>query len=74
MIPGARICDTMNGTGITNLNKENFRSYKSKINSELRKHFGNVHQVELEIATSGERPDTHYGLRIEKERIRIVMP
>mgnify|MGYP000032262842 CR=1 FL=1 len=72
MIPGARISDVMSGTGITNLNKENFRSYKSKINSELRKHFGRVHQVELEIAAWGKRPDTRYGLRLDKERIKIV--
>jgi hypothetical protein len=74
MIPGARISDVMSATGITNLNKENFRSYKSKINSELCKHFGMVHQVELEIAASGERPDTRYGLKLEKERIKVVMP
>ncbi len=73
-IPTARIADSVGEGSITQLTKESFRSYRSKINRDLRRGFGGMAIHDLEIASYGERPDTRYGLRLDKERIRIISP
>jgi len=72
MNPVARVHDTMGEGSIGRLSAENFRSYRSKINKDLLKGFGTMAMHDLEIASHGKRPDTRYGLRLDKERIRIV--
>ncbi len=71
-IPTARIADTVGEGSITQLTKESFRSYRAKINKALLRGFGGMAMHDLEIASYGTRPDTRYGLRLGKERIRIV--
>ncbi|MDI6796734.1 MAG: CRISPR-associated ring nuclease Csm6, partial [Desulfatibacillaceae bacterium] len=71
-IAGTRPLVQMSTTGIASLDAENFNSYKSKIKRSLQKSFGQHAMQELEIASSGSRPDTCYGLPLQKERIRIV--
>ena len=61
---------TMSSTGITNLNANNFNSYKSRIRRELVKHFGAPGE-QLAIRSWGTRPHTRYGLIIERRRLQL---
>jgi CRISPR-associated protein (TIGR02584 family) len=70
-IPGSRLIDEMSDSGISTLSKENFNSYKSKIRRDLLSTFGHAHIQELEIASLGTRPNTCYGLRLDRKRIQI---
>lgn len=70
-IPGSRLVGEMSDSGIGSLTKENFQSYKSKIRRDIQSAFGQGHLAELEIASSGARPDTKYGIRLDRSRIRI---
>ena len=72
LIPNARVPDVMEEGCIGRLNSENFRSYRSKINKRLLRSFGRGAMHELEIAAWGEKPDTRYGIRLDKDRIRII--
>lgn len=62
----------MSDSGILNLNIENFNSYKSKIKGDLQKGFGRIALANLAIDSEGSRPDTRYGLKIDKNRLRIM--
>ncbi len=61
----------MSDTGIGSLSKENFISYKAKIRKDLMKTFGQAQTEQLEIASSGVKPDTRYGIRLDRELIRL---
>lgn len=65
--------DAMSDTGIQSINQENFNSYRNKINRAIQRAFGHVHGNEIAIASSGIRPGVRYGIRLSKERIRIVI-
>jgi len=71
-VRGTRPLDEMSGTGIIHLNAENFNMYKGKIKKDLLGRFGPYVLRELEIASIGTRPDTRYGIRMDKSRIEIV--
>ncbi|MFZ5764068.1 MAG: CRISPR-associated ring nuclease Csm6 [Thermodesulfobacteriota bacterium] len=71
-IPGGRLLGEMSDTGISSLSKVNFNSYKSKIRKDLLHTFGQAHVAELEISSQGERPETRYGIRIDRDRIRLA--
>lgn len=71
-ISGSRDPLEMSDSGICGITPENFNSYKSKIKEDLRKGFGLYALPELEITSVGKRPDTRYGLRIDRERIRVI--
>ena len=70
-IPGARLLAEMSVSGINSLTRENFQSYKSKIRRDLAATFGAGHAPLLEIGSIGTRPDTRYGIRLDRERIEI---
>jgi len=70
-IPGGRLLSEMSDTGIGSLSKENFNSYKSKIRKDLLNTFGQAHVENLEIASSGDRPETRYGIRLDRKLIRL---
>jgi CRISPR-associated protein Csx14 len=70
-IPGGRLLSEMSDSGIGSLSKENFNSYKSKIRKDLLNVFGQAHVNKLEIASSGERPETRYGIRLDRRLIRL---
>jgi CRISPR-associated protein (TIGR02584 family) len=70
-IPGGRLVEEMSDSGIRALSRENFQSYKSKIRRELLAAFGQSRLAELEIAAAGSRPDTRYGIRLDRHRIRM---
>ena len=69
-IPGSRVVEEMSDSGIAGLSKENFRSYRAKINSRLKKAFGPGPAEPLRIAAT-DRP-TRYGIELDRKRMRIV--
>ena len=71
-ISGTRPLDEMSNTGITGLNADNFNMYKGKIKQDLLGRFGPYALKELEIASVGKRPNTLYGIFLDKSRIEIV--
>jgi CRISPR-associated protein (TIGR02584 family) len=71
-LAGSRPLDEMSDTGITSLSADNFNSYKGKIKGELLRGFGPYALKDMEISSIGARPNTRYGLRMDKSRIEIV--
>lgn len=69
---GTRPVNEMSDSGITNLNADNFQSYKSRVKEDLQKEFGPYALKELEIASVGTRPNTRYGILMDKAKIEIV--
>ena len=70
-IPGSHLIEEMSDSGIGSLTRENFQSYKSKIRRDLLAAFGQTNLAELEIASCGSRPDTKYGIQLDRGRIRM---
>ena len=70
---GTRPMDEMSKSGITGLDAENYRSLRSKINKSVSGTFGPYAAKELEIATVGTRPDTRYGILMDKGKMEIVI-
>ena len=72
-----RVCGTrpvgeMSDSGIMSLTAENFNSLKSKIKNGLKSRFGPHALKEMEIASVGKRPDTRYGILMDRKKIEIV--
>ncbi len=72
-LSGGRPLDEMSDSGILGLTAENFNSYKARIKEDLTKAFGPLALERLEIASIGKRPNTRYGLRIDKSALEVVM-
>jgi len=70
-IPGSRPLSEMSDSGIASLTRENFNSYKSKLRKLIEAAFGPSLGVQLEISAIGKKPDTCFGIRLDKSRIRI---
>lgn len=70
---GNRPLEEMSSTGILSIDPENLRSLKSKINRQLAGTFGPYAARELEITSAGTRPDTKYGILMDKARMEIVI-
>lgn len=71
-IPGSRDLSEMSKTGIKALDIDNFRSNMSKIGKDLAKGLGLYATYDLAIEPFGKRPDTRYGLKLDKSRIKII--
>jgi len=69
---GTRPLNEMSDTGIINLSADNFNMYKGKIKKDLLSRFGPYALKELEIASVGTRPNTCYGILMDKAKIEIV--
>ncbi|MBW2739984.1 MAG: hypothetical protein JRE64_14325 [Deltaproteobacteria bacterium] len=72
-ISGSRPLDEMSDTGITGLSSDNFNTYKAKIKANLLGRFGTYALKDLEIASKGTRPNTRYGIMIDRNKIEIVL-
>ncbi len=72
-ICGTRPVEEMSNTGITSLSADNFRSLRSRINKQLARTFGHLAVKELGIMSTGTRPDTKYGILMDKNYIRMVI-
>jgi len=70
-IPGGRFTAEMSDTGISSLSKENFNSYRSKIFKGISRVFGRATAEEIAITAVGSRPDTRYGIRLERNLMRL---
>ena len=73
-LPGSRTFDDRGAGTIACLSKENFRSFRTKTNRRLRGQLGTAAAELVKIASTGTRPDTRYGIPLDKTRIRIVTP
>jgi hypothetical protein len=62
----------MSDSDIINMNAENFTMYKSRIRQDLQKVFDHYALKDLEIASTGKRPNTRYGIGMDKGKIEIV--
>lgn len=62
----------MSDRGIINLNAENFNSYKAKIRKDIEREFGPYVIHELAIESVGKKPDTKYGINIDRDKIRVI--
>jgi CRISPR-associated protein Csx14 len=71
-IAGSRDVFEMSDSGIIKLEVQNFNSYKTKIRKDLEKGFGLQALPELKIESVGKKPDTRYGIRIDREKIRLI--
>ncbi len=71
-ISGTRSITDMSKGGVTDLSQENFNMYKGKIKSAILNRFGSYALNELEIASIGTRPNTRYGIKLDKSRMEIV--
>ena len=71
-VSGSRPLDEMSDTGITGLSSDNFNMYKGKIKHELLMRYGPYALKDLEITSTGARPNTCYGIRMDKGKIEIL--
>jgi len=69
---GTRPLEEMSDTGITCLSASNFNMYKGKIRKLLLTAFGPFALQQLEIASIGKRPNTRYGIRLNKSDIELT--
>lgn len=71
-ISGPRPFNEMSNTGITGLDSENFHMTKGKIKKRLLERYGPYALKDLEIASIGSRPNTCYGIRMDRSAIEVV--
>lgn len=72
-LTGSRDHFAMSDEGIMNLSAANFNSYRSKIRKDIEKGLGLYAVRELAIESVGKKPDTRYGIRIDREKIKIII-
>jgi len=58
--------------GICALEKEELRSYVSKIRQDIVRVFGVQAASELTVQAVGKKPDTRYGIGLEREKIKLI--
>ncbi|MEW6185987.1 MAG: CRISPR-associated ring nuclease Csm6 [Thermodesulfobacteriota bacterium] len=71
-LAGSRPLEEMKAGGIIDLSSDNFTMYKSKIRKEMQKNFGLYALKDLEIVSVGKRPNTRFGMGMDKGKIEIV--
>lgn len=67
-----REIESMRENGITSLDTQNFNAYKSKLKAAIERAFGLRASRWLVIESRGRRPDTTFGIRLGRERIRVI--
>jgi len=58
--------------GICALDKDALRSYVSKISKDLQKAFGAQAAGLCAVEAVGKKPDTRYGIPMDRERIKLI--
>ena len=71
-ITGGRIPGSTSRSGVLDLDVENFNSYKGRIQKDIQNAFGIYAAQELRITPVGKRPNTRYGIGLDREKIRIL--
>jgi len=59
-------------SGIVSLSKENFNSYRAKVNREINNRFGAQEAARLQIKAHGNRPGVCYLLPVDRQRIKVI--
>lgn len=67
-----RLGGTTEKKGICALDKDELRAYVSKIRKDLQKAFGVQAAEVLAVEAVGRKPDTRYGIPLEREKIRLI--
>lgn len=67
-----KIGGTTQGKGICALEKDELRSYVSKIRQAIGRAFGATAVQQLAVTSAGTKPGTRYGIGIDREKIRII--
>lgn len=67
-----RPVEEMGDGGIVDLSADNFNMYKGKIRKDLRDSFGLYAMKDIDIISVGRRPNTRYGIGMDKGKIEIV--
>ncbi|MCX7817522.1 MAG: CRISPR-associated ring nuclease Csm6 [Syntrophales bacterium] len=67
-----RAVEEMKKGGILDLDMGNFNAYKGKIRRDLEAAFGAHNAKSLIITGVGKKPDTRYGIPIDRNRIKII--
>ncbi|HPK21765.1 MAG TPA: CRISPR-associated ring nuclease Csm6 [Smithella sp.] len=68
-----RLGGAVDHKGICALEIEELRTYVSKIRKDIQKAFGAQAADLLAVAAIGKRPDTRYGIALEREKICIII-
>lgn len=63
---------TTKNKGICALEKEELRSYVSKIRQDITWIFGATAAVQLAVISTGKKPDTRYGIWLDREKIKLM--
>jgi CRISPR-associated protein (TIGR02584 family) len=71
-LAGSRPLEEMSDSGILKLDADNFNMYKSRIRQDLLRGFGLYALKDIDIASVGKRPNTRYGIPLDKEKIEWV--
>jgi len=71
-ITGGRIPESTSRSGVLDLDVENFNSYKGRIRRDIEGAFGIYAAQDLALTAVGKRPDTRYGLGLDREKIKIL--
>jgi CRISPR-associated protein (TIGR02584 family) len=61
------------GDGICRLEKESFRAYISKIRQDIQHTFGLPAAAQLTVEAVGKKPNTRYGIKIDRKKMRLIM-
>ncbi len=67
-----KIGGTTEGKGICALEKDELRSYVSKIRQDIGRAFGATAAQQLAVTSAGRKPGTRYGIGMDREKIRLV--
>jgi len=59
--------------GICALEKDSLRAYVSKIRQDIQKSFGATAAEQLGVESVGKRPDTLYGIKMERRKMRLII-
>jgi len=72
-ITRSRDVSDLSDSGIIGLTAENFNAYKGKVRRDMANAFGLYTGGALAIEGRGRKPDTRYGIRMDKSRIRLIL-
>jgi len=67
-----RAIEELKSGGIIDLDMANFNAYKGKIRRDLENAFGPHNARALTIESVGKKPDTRYGIPMDRRRIKVI--
>lgn len=67
-----RLAGTDSGDGICRLEKESLRAYISKIRQDIQRAFGLSSAAQLIVEAVGKKPNTRYGIKMDRDKIKLI--